>query len=138
MKKAVSIMLAILLVWIPAALASGDGATEGPSELPDELRTTPVLKGRATPFTGLLVGERRFSELLKAEVDVDDLAGKLKIKKWEKEALEAVYKAAMKELVKPTPWYLRPWFNKLVGAVIGAGLVLLSTWIGIKIVEARE
>lgn len=137
MKKA-STILAILLVWIPAASASGDGSTDGPSELPYQFRTTPLLEGRLSPYTGLLVGETRFSELLKAEIEFEDLEGKLRIEKWEKGALKVAYKAAMKELAKPSPWYTRPWFNKMIGAVIGAGLVLLSTWVGIKIVEARK
>jgi hypothetical protein len=136
MKKATSIALAILLVWTSAAFASGDGSTDRPSELPESRRTTPLMKGKVSPYTGLLVGEKRFSELLKAEIEFEDLKVKLSIERRAAKAVEKTYKAAMKELVKPIPWYMKPWFNKLIGAVIGAGLVLLSTWVGIKIVEA--
>lgn len=138
MKKILSIVLSMLLVLTSVAYASGDSSTEGTIELPEELRTTALIMGEPAIYTGLLVGEKRFSQLMKAELDAEDFRIKLGIERRAAKAIEATYKAAMKELAKPIPWYMKPWFNRILGSVIAAGLVLLSVWVGIKITEARQ
>jgi len=113
------------LAWIIVVLVIGPVRA-------DE-QVVPVDKNKTAPFTGLLVQENRFTELLGAEIDAKQLAGELQIQKNLTTNLEAVYNEKLREAVKPVPWYERPSFNRWLGFGIGVVVTFLAIWGGAEL-----
>ena len=97
---------------------------------PAELEIVPIKKGAVAPFSGLLVPEERFVELLQAELRAELLEGKLRIKDKTERALESMYQRHLKRATEPIPWYEKPSFNRWLGFGIGViftGLAIYGT-----------
>jgi len=97
---------------------------------------TPVLKDRKAPYTGLLVPEGRFTELLEAELQLDTTKRKLEVQLRFTDSLEDMYKKKLEEAAAPPEWYETPSFNRWLGFTIGIVVTGLVVWGGVEIVKA--
>ncbi len=98
----------------------------------------PILKDQLAPFTGLLVPEARFVEMVEAELAVDDLKGKLKIQTNLTTNLESIYVKRMEEMAKPPKWYQTGEFQFWLGFTLGFVATVAATYGAVKIVEATK
>ncbi len=87
-----------------------------------------VKKEALAPFTGLLVPEARFTELLSAELKVQELQGKLSIQEKTAQALEAMYLGKLKQATSPVAWHEKPGFNRWLGFGLGLVCAGLAVW----------
>lgn len=84
----------------------------------------PLVEGKEAPFTGLLVPESRFVELLKAENEVQELRAKLAVANRTSRLVEKVYMLRLKQAITPVPWYGDPTLNRWLG--FGFGIAAAS------------
>ena len=117
------IAAAILVFFTPVAVAA-------------ELDTTPVAEGKPAPFTGVLVREQRFIKLLDAELKVPTLEGRLLVEQKFSAGIEAMYKSKLEDAAKPPPWYQTPFFNFMLGIVVGGAIAAGAIAGGAKIAES--
>lgn len=96
----------------------------------------PVLKGKKAPYTGLLVPEGRFSELLQAELELDSANRKLQVQIRFTDSLESMYKTKLQEAAAEPAFYEAPSFNRWLGFTIGIVVTGLVVWGGVEIVKA--
>lgn len=130
----------IFSAWIMVVLIAGPAMADPPATPATapvaEPPVTPVTKDAPAPFTGLVVPEGRFAELLQAEVDVEELTGKLEIQERLLSNVEKVYDQRLEAATRPQKWYETPAFNRWLGFGIGVVVTGLAVWAGKEIVEA--
>ena len=102
----------------------------------DEPDIVPVLKLKPAPFTGLLVPEKRFTQLLEAELKLDSTEQKLAAQVRFTDSLETMYKKKLEEAAAGPAWYETPSFNRWLGFTIGIVVTGLVVWGGTEIVKA--
>lgn len=111
--------------------------TREPAENSSKL-VKPILKDQKAPFSGILVPETRFVELMEAELAVDDVKGKLLIQTNLTTNLEGIYVRRMEEMAKPPLWYQTGEFNFWLGFALGVVITGAATYGAVKIVEATK
>ena len=99
-------------------------------------QVVPLEQEAPAPFTGLLVPEKRFTELLRAETRAQELEGQLLIQEKMAQALEAMYLDKLKQATAPVPWYKTPSFNRWLGFGLGMVCTGLATWGAIEFYKA--
>ena len=99
-------------------------------------QVVPLEQKAPAPFTGLLVPEKRFTELLRAETRVQELEGQLSIQEKTAQALEAMYLDKLKQATAPVLWYEKPSFNRWLGFGLGMVCTGLATWGAIEFYKA--
>jgi hypothetical protein len=99
---------------------------------------TPIKKDDPAPFTGLLVPEARYTKFLDAELEAEDLRGKIVIERKEHAAVENILQSSLEKATKPPPWYKTTEFNFWVGFVLGMAATAGAVYAGVKIVEATK
>ncbi|KKM80668.1 hypothetical protein LCGC14_1337520 [marine sediment metagenome] len=92
------------------------------------VQVVPLAKDAPASFTGLLVPGKRFTELLRAELQVQELKGQLSIQEKTAQALEAMYLGKLKQATTPVPWYKTPSFNRWFGFGLGMVCTGLAIW----------
>jgi hypothetical protein len=97
---------------------------------------TPQKAGEPAPFTGLLVPEARFTELLEAEIELVKLKKQQKIDEKYMLNLEDMYKKQLTEATKPPKWYETPSANRWFGFTIGIVVTALAVYGGAQLVKA--
>ena len=130
--KGLAILTTFAFVFAVASPALAQETVEV-KPAPVEKKVVPVLAGKIAPFTGLLVPEARFKELLKAELAVFELRGKLDIREREAHNIEELYRKRLEEATAPPPWYESGGFNRWLGFGIGAGLTILALYAGSQV-----
>ncbi|MHA1573299.1 MAG: hypothetical protein ACTSX8_04840, partial [Alphaproteobacteria bacterium] len=95
---------------------------------PESLEITPLKKGGTAPFTGLLVVEARFIELLEAENKVRELEAKLAAHGRTAGLIEQVYLRKLEQATAPPPWYDGATFNRWLGFSLGIVATGLAVW----------
>jgi len=115
-------------------LMSSQVAQDGPESTTDCTLIKPLFPGQESDCDGLFVPEGRYTLFLKAELKVDELDGRLKIKNLYIEQLEALYREATK--VKKIPWYRRLSFNRVLFFALGTAITALAVYGGTKLVQA--
>jgi hypothetical protein len=123
--------------------AHGHGYAQPPSDTVKPPKITeklikPVVKGQPAPFTGLLVPEARFVEMVNAEITVDELKGKLEIQVNLTHNLEEMYTRRMEEMASPPKWYQTGEFNFWVGFTTGVVVSGMAIYGAVRIVEASR
>jgi len=98
----------------------------------------PVKKDAPAPFTGLLVPEERFTELLRAELQVQELKGKLSIQEKTTQALDTMYLRHLERATEPVPWYEKPSFNRWLGFGLGVVCTGLAVWGAVEFGKANK
>ena len=88
----------------------------------------PVKEGTAAPYTGLLVKEARFTKMLEAELEVENLSGRLKIQEKLTLNLETMYNKKLEEAVSPPKFYETPTFNRWLGFFLGVAVTAAAIW----------
>lgn len=101
-------------------------------------KVVPQKAGETAPFTGLLVPEQRFTQLLEAELDAEKLKRQQLVDKKYILSLEEMYKAQLAKATQPDKWYEKPSANRWFGFTIGIIVTVLAVYGGIKIVEANK
>lgn len=96
----------------------------------------PVEEGKLVPYTGMLVPEDRFIELLEAEIELEGLKRKYEVEKRFNEAMETMYKKKLEEAVSPPDWYETPTANRWFGFILGIAATGLAVWGGTEMVKA--
>ena len=130
--------LAIISVFLVSAFVVHKIVLAQESTPSTENKVVPLAKDTPAPFTGLLVPEARFTELLEKEIQADGLAGKLKIQEKLTVDLENIYTKRMGEMAKPLAWYETPEFNRWLGFFIGVGVTAGVVYGGVKMMEAMK
>lgn len=101
------------------------------------VEVVPLTQGQESPFSGLLVPEDRFIELVEAETKVRELELKLKAAEQTSVAIEQVYRRKLEEAVT-VPWYDSPTFNRWLGIVLGGALAGVSVWAVVELQAANR
>lgn len=122
-------LILLLLPWLATAVLTGLAWAEDQS-------VVPVEQGQAAPFTGLLVPEGRFTQLLEAELEAQEAKGKLKVQERLTEGLESLYSKKLAQAVEPTPWYKSAEFHRWLGFTLGVAVTCLAVWGGNELVKA--
>lgn len=99
---------------------------------------TPVKKGEQAPFTGLLVPEARYIELLEAEMERDNLKVKLRLEMKYITDLELFLTTKLKEAAKSPAWYETASFNRWFGFTLGIIVTGAAIWGGVEVVNAAN
>ena len=118
-------MRVLLIAWLLVFLAVPSLAQDVVSMKKDE----------RAPHAGLLVKESRFTKLLEAEMDVEDLKGQLEIQRRLTSNLESMYTRRIEEAVN-LKWYEKPSFNRWLGFGIGIIVTGLAVLGGAQLVKA--
>lgn len=100
--------------------------------------TIPLIEGEVAPFTGLLVSEDRFYELLQKEVDLEKTQVELRLERELRKKVEEIYTGALAEATKPPPFYETPRFNLGAGFTVGVVVTVGAVWAGTEIVKANQ
>lgn len=100
--------------------------------------TVPVVAGEVAPFTGLLVPEDRFFELLQDEIDGEKSKDELELERKLRKKVEEIYAEALKEADKPPKFYQTPRFNQCAGFTVGVVFTTGAIWAGTEIVKATR
>lgn len=95
----------------------------------------PLLKGSEAPFSGLLVPEPRFREMLLAEGEVYAFQDRLASERKAYDDLEKAYLNALDQSSKPKPWYQSAEINRWLG--FGGG-VLVAALVTFGVVEVYK
>ena len=109
-------------------------AQVAPDSTTDCTLIKPLMEGDESPCDGMWVPEGRYTTFLKAELAVDDLTGKMKIKDIQIEELEKMYRQAIQP--RKIPFYRRLAFNRVIFFMLGTGITALSVYGGTKLVQA--
>jgi hypothetical protein len=127
------VVACLLGLFVPGALT----AQEPPSSTPETSLTVvvPLLREETAPFSGLLVPEERFRELMVKESMADAFQEKLEVERKAYDALEKAYFEALSEANKPKPWYQSPEINRWLG--FGAG-VMVAALVTLGVVEVYK
>jgi hypothetical protein len=127
------VVACLLGLFVPEALP----AQEPPSSTPEISLTVvvPLLREEAAPFSGLLVPEGRFRELMIKESMTDAFQEKLEVERKAYDDLERVYFQFLSEANKPRPWYQSPEINRWLG--FGAG-VMVAALVTLGVVEVYK
>jgi len=118
------VLIAALALLLPARALAGEGDV------------VPVLKDKPAPFTGLLVPEARFTQLLEAEIKLSEAEARLKAEQRFSVSLEDMYKSKLAEATKPLAWYESASFHHWLGFTIGAAIATLAIYGGSQMVRA--
>lgn len=97
----------------------------------------PVKEGSQAPFTGLLIPEGRYVELLAAEVEHGKLVIELRLEKQYSLRLEPFLLGKVQEAGKQEWWdsiSLNRWFGFTLGVIVTG----LAIWGGIEVVKANS
>lgn len=128
-RAAVALASAFALALPGAALA----------EEPEEGKEVIALEaGRVAPFSGLLVPELRFIELLEAEVKVDSARAKAEAAIQYATEIERIYKDRLRESAAPQPWYKSPEYNLIIGFGLGLIVVSAAVYGGVQLASASR
>jgi len=119
-----------------AALALAGALALPARALAGEDDVVPVLKDKPAPFSGLLVPEARFTQLIAAEIRVNELEARLKSEQRFSISLEDMYKSKLAEATKPLAWYETASFHHWLGFTIGAALATVAIYGGSRLVVA--
>jgi hypothetical protein len=130
-KTRVLLVVACLLCFVPGGLLS----QEHPSPEPSLTVVVPVLKGGEAPFSGLLVPEERFRQLLISESVSEAFQEKLEVERKAYDDLERAYLTALDLASRPKPWHQSPEINRWLG--FGAG-VLVAALVTFGVVEVYK
>lgn len=103
---------------------------------PPDPQVVPLTRNYRAPFTGLLVPEARFIELLEAERWAKELEVRIDAVEQSAGAIEAVYRSKLKDVVA-VPWYDSPSLNRWVGVILGAAVVGGAFWLAVEIQAAN-
>jgi hypothetical protein len=90
-------------------------------------KITPLKKNTAAPFTGLLVPEARYVELLEAELSAKSLRGTLEAYKIKDQAMEQFIEKRLQRLADPPLWE-DPKVALAVGLVVGVVATAAATF----------
>lgn len=127
-------MLAFLGVLAPGVLLGQE-----PPSVVDPLDTPyvviPLVASETAPFSGLLVPEIRFRELVYHEGAMDALREKLAAERKAYQSLERLYFQVLDEAARAKPWYQSVELNRWLG--FGAG-VLISAMVAVGVVEVLK
>jgi len=126
------LLTAVLALGLSVSVTT---ATEAPAE-PAVPSVTPIKEGATAPFTGLLVPESRLAELLRAELRVELLRGKLSIQEQTAQALEAMYLGKLEQATEPVPWYRTESFNRWFGFGLGVAFTGLAIYGTVELSKA--
>lgn len=139
MKKA--LVVALLALW-PAiswaedvgpaapAIAPENAASATSTHVPAEPAIVPVQKDAPAPFTGLLVPEGRYTELLEAELSVGEFRDKMEAYRIKDEAMEKFIEDRLQRLADP-PFWEDPKVALTAGLVVGVvvtAVAIFGTW----------
>jgi len=102
------------------------------------IAVVPAQEGKPAKFTGLLLTEEYFTELLEADLQLDLTKGELRVEKKYSISLETMYKKQLDKALKPTPWYKTPSFNRWLGFSIGVVVTGFAVWGATEIVKAND
>lgn len=133
--KLTAIMTATALALVPLTARAQD-TEEAPAAEELQLKIAPLMEGSAAPFSGLLVPEERFTELLQAELERDSYKAKYEAQKKHTIAVEDLYSEKLKEAAKPPPWYETPSFNRWLGVILGVAVTGFTLWGATEMVKA--
>lgn len=97
-----------------------------------------VKSGAAAPFTGLLVPEKRFIELLQAEIDRDKLKVQVRLETKFSKDLEMLMTKKLKQATEPEAWHQTASFNRWFGFTLGVVVTGLAIWGGTEVVKATN
>lgn len=144
MKRTIAAIVAFTFAFLAPGIVFGQTTPSEPPGEPVESQEAPevggaiepLLKGAPAPFTGLLVPEDRYIELMEAENRARELAIKLAVQEQTAKAIEAIYLKKLDEATNPIPWYDTPTFNRWLGVLLGAAATGLAVWGGIEVTKA--
>lgn len=102
-----------------------------------EPEIVPVKEGAQAPFTGLLVPEGRYTELLEAEVERDRLKVELRLEKQYTGKLEPFLLGKVKDAAT-VEWYESPSFNRWFGFTLGVIVTGAAIWGGVEVIKATN
>jgi hypothetical protein len=100
--------------------------------------TTPILKGDPALFTGLLIGEKRFTELLAAETNAEDYKKRLEEKTNELARIDSEYSRKLEKATKPPPFLDDPDNRFWMGVGVGILAAALSTYGTVELLKATS
>jgi len=91
---------------------------------------TALKKGEIAPYTGLLMSNRRVTELLEAEIERDKLKGQLRVEQRYAEGLDLMYREQLLRSSTPPSWWqssrFQWWFGFTIG-VVATGMVIYGS-----------
>lgn len=122
--KFISIVIAVCLLEVPAYA--------------NPLDVIPLEESNPAPFTGILVPEARFIQLLEAESELVLLRKEHEVQQRFAASMEKMYKKQLSNAVEPSAWYETPVANRWLGFVLGAVATSLAVWGGIEMVKANK
>lgn len=125
-------VIAAITIFIFAISTQAMGQEAAPQKI------VPQKAGETAPFTGLLVPEKRFIQLLDAELQAEKLKRQQNVDKKYILSLEEMYKAQLAKATQPPKWYEKPSANRWFGFTIGVIVTALAVYGGVKIVEANK
>jgi hypothetical protein len=125
MKKTFSIITAVAVFFAIFPAWAGDNVQA-------------IKKDDPAPFTGLVVKEKRFTELVEAELTATDLRVKLDIQERTSKGIEEVFERRLRQATEPPPWYKTNEFNFWVGFTLGIVVAGAAVYAGVKVVEASR
>lgn len=120
----------LAVVALAGALALPARALAGEGDV------VPIMKDKPAPFSGLLVPEARFTQLLEAEIKVSELEARLKAEQRFGISLEDMYKSKLAEATKPLAWYETASFHHWLGFTIGVAVATVAIYGGSRLVVA--
>lgn len=109
------------MTWCVMVLALIGQTPQGVGEV------MPVKQNDRAPFTGVLVPEGRFIELLEGERLSRELEVRLEAAEHTSAAIEAVYRRKL-EGAGVVPWYDSPSLNRWLGIVLGGAVAGVAVW----------
>jgi len=130
-RSRVLLVVACLLCFVPGGLL----AQEPPPPEPTLTVVVPVIKGSEAPFSGLLVPEERFRQLLLSESFSEAFREKLEVERKACNDLEQAYLTALDLASRPKPWHQSPEINRWLG--FGAG-VMIAALVTFGVVEVYK
>lgn len=130
-KSRALLVAASLVLLVSRGLSSQEPPSEDLEPAPMTV-VVPLLKGADAPFSGLLVPEVRFRQMLLAEATSEAFQEKLEVERKAYDELERTYYLALEEASRPKPWYQSPEINRWLG--FGAG-VLVTSLVAVGVVE---
>ena len=99
---------------------------------------TVLEEGKPAPYTGLLVKENRFTELVEAEIEVQELTAMLKAQRQLSSTLEHFYLDKLDEAYKPLKWYQTKEFHRWTGFVLGVAVTTAAIWGGAELIKTTR
>lgn len=101
-------------------------------------KVVPVMEGEKAPFSGLLVPEDRFIQLMGMEIELVALKAKYEAQIRFSVNLEEMYKKQLEFALRPIPWYQTPSVNRWLGWILGVAMTLAAVYGGTEVVKATK